>query len=100
MASLAITTKKVQGNGTIQIASELFSKSIANNKAVEDLKLEVFGKLDSLTDDVSDLRNESLSIKDSLDAIQQDVTMLQADVATSESKVQELMLTSQKNIKG
>ncbi|GFT43630.1 hypothetical protein NPIL_61141 [Nephila pilipes] len=87
-------------NGTIQIANELFSQSTKNSEAVEDLKFEVSGKLDSLTDDISSLRNESLSIKDSLDAVKQDVIILQADVATSENKVQELTLTSQKKIDG
>ncbi|GFT69975.1 uncharacterized protein NPIL_332991 [Nephila pilipes] len=85
-------------NGTIQIANELFSQSTKNSEAVEDLKFEVSVKLDSLTGDISSLRNESISIKDSLDAVKQDVIILQADVATSENKVQELTLTSQKKI--
>lgn len=85
-------------NGMTQTAKELFFLVTANSKAAEDLKFQVFGKLDSLTDEISTLRNESGSIKDSLDVVQQDMTFLQADVATTENKIQELTFMAQKKI--
>ncbi|XP_055944847.1 uncharacterized protein LOC129975712 isoform X2 [Argiope bruennichi] len=86
-------------NTTVQLEKELHDQSLVTNKTLESVHQQVSNKLQSLSVELSSLKDEVLADQESLTNLKTDVQILSADVAISENKVQNLSMASENMMK-